>query len=351
MVSLLKKSERNYSLDFLRGIAIIGVIAVHTSQGFTTNIAHLDYLLGLGRFGVQLFFVVSAITICAMWLHRRHEANHKRNFLIRRISRIAPLFWLGIVVYAAMWHWGSINVEDSFYAATLLSGLKANVINTIVPGGWSIHVEVMFYLSFPILSKLLSGRRSNTLLIGFIYWIFYAYLGRDFAGQFLFNSLDGIALKEALYLSFLNQFPIFLIGIFVFRLLESDVRRLSRSEVIIFFFWVGIAAFTSFYRKDSSQALIVVGIVIGAVSYLTLRYNLCIKCVSQLGKYTYGMYIFHFAVISLLHQLFEKYSGPFVFVSTFVLTSTISYFLAFLSYKLFEVPAERSIRNILIAKQ
>lgn len=344
----MEKSKRNSSLDFLRGIAIVGVIAVHASQEFSTNLTHLDYLLSLGRFGVQLFFLVSAITICATWLHRKGEPNCTRNFLIRRVSRIAPLFWLGIVAYAAIRHWENINVEDSLYAATLLSGFKANAVNSIVPGGWSIHVEVMFYLSFPLLAALLSAQRANTLLIGLVAWIFYAYFGRDIASELFFPSLDSVSLREALYLSFLNQLPIFIIGIFVFRVLDSAQMQLSRIELVIFLFWITIAAFTAFYRQELSQAFVVVGIILGAFSYLILKYNLSIKWISHLGKYTYGMYICHFAVLSFLHNLFEPGSGLLVFLVMFISTLALSYFVAVLTYHFFEAPAEHSIRKILI---
>jgi peptidoglycan/LPS O-acetylase OafA/YrhL len=40
------------------------VIAVHTAAAIPTGIGSLDSVLAAGRFGVQLFFFVSAYTMC-----------------------------------------------------------------------------------------------------------------------------------------------------------------------------------------------------------------------------------------------------------------------------------------------
>ena len=91
--------ERLASLDFLRGISILGVIAVHTGAAFPTPWAALNSALATGRFGVQIFFLVSAYTMCLMWQKRVGEKAPIRKFYIRRFLRIAPLFWLAVFVY------------------------------------------------------------------------------------------------------------------------------------------------------------------------------------------------------------------------------------------------------------
>jgi peptidoglycan/LPS O-acetylase OafA/YrhL len=87
------------TFDFLRGLAIFGVIIVHTAASFPSQIIAIDVLAGLGRFGVQLFFFISALTMCYMWKLREGEINPVKNFYIRRFFRIAPLFWIAIPVY------------------------------------------------------------------------------------------------------------------------------------------------------------------------------------------------------------------------------------------------------------
>src|SRR5690349_21021518 len=94
-------AKRLGALDALRGIAILMVILFHTSVDFPPD-QRLGRLLGIGNFGVQLFFLVSAITMCHMWQERRNEAGRQFKFYIRRFFRIAPLFWLAMIFYTSL---------------------------------------------------------------------------------------------------------------------------------------------------------------------------------------------------------------------------------------------------------
>lgn len=85
-------------LDALRGLAAVAVVAVHTVQNFSG--ASLTPLLGLGAFGVQLFYIVSAYSLCLSFAQRVDNEHHPlRKYLLRRFFRIAPLFWMAICIY------------------------------------------------------------------------------------------------------------------------------------------------------------------------------------------------------------------------------------------------------------
>lgn len=62
-VPVANLSRASY-LDAARGLAILGVIGVHVSQHFKSGIAGIDGALFAGQFGVQLFFAISAYTMC-----------------------------------------------------------------------------------------------------------------------------------------------------------------------------------------------------------------------------------------------------------------------------------------------
>src|SRR6516164_6642141 len=91
------------ALDAGRALAIVGVGAVHLSFQFP-NLPHTVTLLArMGQYGVQLFFVISAITIF-MTLEVDHarcaDARHVTlRFYIKRFFRIAPLYYVAIAVY------------------------------------------------------------------------------------------------------------------------------------------------------------------------------------------------------------------------------------------------------------
>lgn len=56
-----KPANRLDFLDAGRGISILGVMGVHTVQNFPTGIKQLDFLISLGQFGVQLFFIINEL--------------------------------------------------------------------------------------------------------------------------------------------------------------------------------------------------------------------------------------------------------------------------------------------------
>ncbi len=148
-------------VDSLRGFAILGVIMVHCCLN-SENIHWRLHDIGMaGMYGVQLFFVVSAFTL--FWsLHSRSGSDQKplHAFYVRRFFRIAPLFWLAAIFYTAQ-HWASLTthgpttVSPATFIATLffVHGWNPVSVNTVVPGGWSIGAEFMFYLCIPVLFR------------------------------------------------------------------------------------------------------------------------------------------------------------------------------------------------------
>ena len=152
-------------VDALRGIAILGVVCCHCFYDrMPWFICHLNVAQWVmsGRFGVQLFFVASAFTLAWSWNRRKSECHPTKNFLIRRFCRIAPLYFAGILAYAMMsfcFQNGLHGITAGAYtpqsvAANLffIHGWLPFAMNNVVPGGWSIGVEMSFYLLVPWLA-------------------------------------------------------------------------------------------------------------------------------------------------------------------------------------------------------
>jgi predicted acyltransferase len=77
-------TERNQSLDLLRGVAILLVLLVHCAQATTSIIPGLTWFaLEYGELGVQLFFIVSGYTMM-LTFGDRVDLAAARSFYIRR---------------------------------------------------------------------------------------------------------------------------------------------------------------------------------------------------------------------------------------------------------------------------
>ena len=105
----MNHDDRLRQLDLLRRIAILLVIVCHTVQFVPSSSQSSDFMAQLGRFGVQLFFVVSGYTMFMMWELRRGEARPVFRFYVRRFMRIAPTFWLAIPINVAFNDTGALG--------------------------------------------------------------------------------------------------------------------------------------------------------------------------------------------------------------------------------------------------
>jgi peptidoglycan/LPS O-acetylase OafA/YrhL len=80
-------------IDALRGYAILMVIGVHSGFYFSNLPPSTTAIVSMGARGVQLFFVASAMTLFMSWKVRDDGA---KAFYIRRLFRIAPMFYLSM---------------------------------------------------------------------------------------------------------------------------------------------------------------------------------------------------------------------------------------------------------------
>src|SRR5580704_6957692 len=91
-------------LDTLRAFAVIFVIIYHWGLPLPANEAvhRLQRLIPDGRFGVDLFFVLSGFLITRILLTARRQADLPRlsiikNFIVRRSLRIFPIYYAAIL--------------------------------------------------------------------------------------------------------------------------------------------------------------------------------------------------------------------------------------------------------------
>lgn len=309
-------------IDALRGIAFLAVLMVHTA--FCVGPLMGYNILSAGHYGVQLFFLVSSVTLCFSMAKRQAlDRSPWLFFFIRRFFRIAPLFWMAIVIYSLFpeiiprfWteQWAPLGIQRSYYLLTaiFLHGWHPYTINSVVPGGWSIAVEMTFYAVFPI-----SFRFIDTLKKAAIATLLCMLAGKTlFAFSFpkihelLYPTIPAPVYRFFEYSWFPNQLPVFIMGFLLYYLLrESSIRKLAQSQ-----FWSGcllcfsIMALLSFSVGTSyfiSMQLLVASALCGLVIALSGNRHRYITnpVLCYFGKISYSCYLVHFGALALVLKL------------------------------------------------
>ncbi len=169
--------ERLTALDGLRAIAVLTVLLSHTSGRDQALGPQLDFL-GIGHVGVYLFFVLSAFLLGLGLLNSGITAQSVRNFYLRRIFRIIPLYYLVIGSVFLQQHLTGQISKQYLHIEHGWTGFWQHL--AMYRGDsvfWSVVVEMQFYLVVPFLVWLLLRFRwkglLGLLLAGIVNEMFY----------------------------------------------------------------------------------------------------------------------------------------------------------------------------------
>ncbi|HEY2120763.1 MAG TPA: acyltransferase [Candidatus Acidoferrum sp.] len=216
-------SNRFDGIDVLRGLSIVAVVLHHINLRFLLNDVPFEQALPKqvskilfwnGANGVTVFFAISGFLITTMALRRWKSlsAIHVVNFYKLRIARIAPLL-LALLAVLSVLHLSHVNgfvipAERASLGRALLAALTFHInwlesVRGYLPASWdvlwSLSVEEVFYLFFPLLCRWTEGRAALVaVLVAFValgpfartvltkneLWADYGYL----------SCMDGIAL-------------------------------------------------------------------------------------------------------------------------------------------------------------
>ena len=176
------------ALDGLRGVAILAVLCFHLTDilGVSASSSWIDRgvhkVFAQGWMGVDLFFVLSGLLITGVLLDAEGTSHYFRNFYMRRVLRIFPLYYAvvgfylvilpiiaprisaeyGVVVGNPIYYWLYFS---NHAIAQGLAGGKQQFVGVLGPT-WSLGVEEQFYLVWPLLVYFLSRRGMVRACVG-----------------------------------------------------------------------------------------------------------------------------------------------------------------------------------------
>src|SRR3954451_23533210 len=302
---------RRLDLDVVRGAAIVLALGWHFS-GPTGNVV-LDALQWPGKqfgwAGVDLFFVLSGFLMGRLVLgeYRRTGGFDGRRFTIRRVLKLWPVLYLFLAVHAL------------FGAEPLGSYLWQNALHlqnyagTSLPHLWSLAVEEHFYLALALLFPLFARRGgSMKLLAGILAGVLVAALALRVGGSLAGVSETRLQWRTHFRVDSLAAgVPLAVVSV---RWPErfDRVQRLRRA-------WLGVAALgTAFLATvgksgpvGSTLGFTVAWLTAAAVLLLVYRAGWVARArwatapMAALGRYSYGIYIWHVFAAQLMLGLLD----------------------------------------------
>ncbi len=321
-------------VDLLRGLAIFFVLMNHVNMRLLG--AKIPYTKGLppqlvyslvwnGQFGVQIFFCVSGFLITSTALRRWGSLSrvNVREFYQLRFARIAPLLFLLLVVLSGLHlaHVKGFVVSEKtgglgralFAALTFHVNLLEARRDYLPPSWdilWSLSVEEMFYLFFPLVCRLF--RRGRFLLIPLLTFVVVGPFARSRA----FN--HNPVWREYSYLGGMDAIALgCLTALFVAR------HRLSRAVLwtvgsvgvatLVFSLGFSLRAYAwGLGRNGLNMTVLAVGtcMVIAVVAQAQWQAPRVFTPILKLGQRSYEVYLTHVFVVLGLFDLFVATGKP-----------------------------------------
>ncbi|MGC3996237.1 MAG: acyltransferase [Anaeromyxobacter sp.] len=306
------------ALDGVRGLAVLMVLVFHfigQMDASTWLERKVAYLLAFGAYGVELFFVLSGFLITGILQDAREKPHYFRNFYMRRLLRIFPLYYMVLVAVFLVaplipafqgaqldylrerqgWAWlYGVNVYIAIHGDWLLS---------YVDHFWSLCVEEHFYFLWPALVWVM-GKNPRRLMWTSLAISVAAMVARtagNLAGlswwtTYVFTPfrLDGLALGG--FLALLVRQP---------GGAETIRRHLGKAGVAavgltaVTYAWVVVSqsALSLCYSIRAASLTVVLAVLLLWALFSAggspLNRVFCSRPLTFLGKYSYGAYVYH----------------------------------------------------------
>lgn len=329
--------------DFITGLRCIAatmVIVIHTAA-----LRDFGTLGGIvtdnGRFGVQIFFVISGFSIARTY----RSAGAFRPYFARRLLRIAPLYYLVVTTVFVLIlggvlprpYWMTLydsapDLYNYLMHISFFSAWDARVANSLIGLEWSIPIEVFWYALMPLLLPIPGApRRVAAALVALL-----LVSGLTRAGSHLWLPPHADHFLPLTYGAY------FYLGALAERMRAPAQRRgvqwCRRAT------WGAAALFAVGLGTDTGFNAAILGLATAALIAVRPggaghRGFLCWRPVLLLGSISYSLYLLHPFAIHLVAGLWpeEARVALLFFAAAFLVTAAIS----IITYSLVEYPFNR----------
>jgi peptidoglycan/LPS O-acetylase OafA/YrhL len=369
----MSAAERYEELDGLRALSVLGIVTFHlfpvTALWFTVN----------------LFFVLSGFFITGNLRESRHEpfARYLGGFYVRRAARIFPPYFLYIAVLSAIYViFGQPELLPRYLVSLLTfthNWTRATVdwvCSDQFTHLWSLSVEAQFYLLWPWVIAL-CPRRFLRLLCGAMLCL--APLWRyELSEWYVAHGIPMYSIADCVYWSTIGHLDAFAVGALIaIAMNSSGKRRYGWSRAGLWLLPIAgvanIAHLCSVYGySDSLLASMgypiyntqayqhvwsgsVLTVAWGSLTWMLVNDRegtwwltrvLRHPWLVDIGRISYGIYLWHWLILSALQAYLPSESLPLKAFLLLPATCAVTFLIAKCSYRFVELPTLRRCRSL-----
>lgn len=340
-------------LTFTRFIAAVAIVIFHfgrDSQIFSNE--YVSFIFNNANIGVSYFFVLSGFVMIIAYQNRTVSFF---NYLKNRFARIYPVYVLAIILMVVIQSFSSFNKEDLFLNLTMLQSWISGKAQTVNYPGWSLSVELFFYISFPFLLNYIYSKK-NLKVISISVLLFWLLSQLLFHG--IINGMITIpyyTIEDAFYhpILHINEFLIGNLAGLYFIKKRDAIQKKNFLPLILVLFLGSLALLKFKIGLNFHNGFLAVVFV--PIIYLLSRSNdIITKLISKkpfvfLGEISYSIYILQVPVwLFLSDYRMEKYFGfskTSDVSASFFMRLFILIIFSSLCYLYFEKPLRKKIKN------
>ena len=155
-------------IQILRGIAALAVVIHHALEESNAVSGRFspDWLTTTGAAGVDIFFVISGFIMLHVSFRDRRPPLRPGQFLLRRVTRIYPLYWLTCLGVLLLFSVGLLQRQHWNLSDVISSFILVPSEKRLVGVSWTLVYEMYFYLIFAV-TLLLESRKASAVLSTF----------------------------------------------------------------------------------------------------------------------------------------------------------------------------------------
>lgn len=329
------------------------LVFIHHHKPFF-GLKGISLLKDQGWIGVDIFFVLSTFLLTRILIQEydRIKSINFRNFYLRRIFRIWPIYFLFIGFAVGLGFYFDVALPEGIMNRTLGLLLFFDNINSALNGPntiqftshlWTISFEEQYYLLLPMVVLLLirtsRQRRIYVLITALV----------------LFNVIRVVLIVKgvsyhAIYVLPFTHFESSVMGIVMgFGGLNFLLEKV-KSHVILLISIISFLVIDSIPRVEQLASFWQIGTYglagISSSFFLwavmhnkTLKQVFALKILTDLGKRSYGLYVYHLFANFFVAYIISNFSAlPNDPVTTFFLALIISMIFSIMSYAWIERP-------------